>query len=194
MQVTLRNKLSARALKQYRETAKAVARAPWHLLKAQAFLESMCDLNEKDLPHPRELHFKLLWHYKVVEVQRSVDWKLPQNVLVPTPRHIEVSVPGPGERANRLKRKRSLQARAPQLAAIDEGHPAEPLVADSIDGDEIASSADTLVLGTGPHNLSTPPEPVRGPIRRRPAGQPGVNGCSKCRWSLGGCGKCRAQT
>ena len=47
--------LGESTIKEFRKTAKAVGSHPWELLKAQAFLEKMCDRNEKNYMPPNRI-------------------------------------------------------------------------------------------------------------------------------------------
>ena len=105
------NPLTERQIKEFRKTAKLVAESPWHLLKAEAFLERMLDENIRHnvrplLPH-QQLRF--VFNYQMTEVQRHPG----QALLVdhhPIPREVRVIKPDAAECARRRKRLRGPHA------------------------------------------------------------------------------------
>ena len=52
------NSFSDVQLKEYAKTAVEVAKSPWNLLKAQQYLQELCDANRKGgMQKPPKLHF-----------------------------------------------------------------------------------------------------------------------------------------
>lgn len=63
LQPSVSNALSETVLQEFRRTAEAVSKAPWNLLKAQIFLETLCEDNEKNVVYPAmKLEFILSKH------------------------------------------------------------------------------------------------------------------------------------
>lgn len=52
LQPSVSNALSETVLQEFRRTAESVSKAPWNLLKAQVFLETLCEDNEKNVVYP----------------------------------------------------------------------------------------------------------------------------------------------
>ena len=117
--------LGESTIKEFRKTAKAVGSHPWELLKAQAFLEKLCDRNEKNYMHPMA-PLDFVHNYRMVEIviQESVgDATLHDD----GPRQITVTNPTAAERRKRGKRKadisgaRLMRGRATDPSDFDMG-------------------------------------------------------------------------
>lgn len=91
-----------RALKEFRKTAVAVSQPPWSLLKAQAWLEQLCDHNQsgvKDTP----LELKFLKTYSMVEMSdKVVNLEDDSEAVVVPPRPVRIQAISGPERKRRM--------------------------------------------------------------------------------------------
>ena len=109
----LRNDLGERTRKEYRKTATSVALEPWLLLKAQRYLNDLCDRNESmaTLPH---VEMPMLT-YRMQSVSNATVFGVQSHHI---PRHVSLSVPKPAEMQKRLgSTAKSLVKKRPAAAA-----------------------------------------------------------------------------
>ena len=94
-EITPRNGFSVRVLGQYRKTAEAVAKHPWNMVDARAYLRQLCDDNEHQvIKEPPELIFFNQARSRDTECTAVspglLDW---YDYAPDVPKRIEIAVP-----------------------------------------------------------------------------------------------------
>jgi hypothetical protein len=92
LSVMPRNPLSEKTIQQFLKTAAAVAQPPWHLFKAQAYLESLCCMNQTALLGPPPFPLRFVFQHEMVdanglshnpfELMQLLDRNPPREVVV----------------------------------------------------------------------------------------------------------------
>lgn len=191
LRVMLSNQLGERVVREYRKTASALGQPPWNLLKAQEYLNHLCDESEQGLQRAaQELNF--LFEYKMKEISLSGFSEGLSKFEGKVPRVVLATAPTAAERRKRGKlRKRPAAASVAELEHAEQG--AEQGAEQAADegeqsqGEQAADEGEAGLAEGGPEDGAA--APVEGG-----AGQDEAacrTGCSKCRWSHMGCGKCR---
>jgi hypothetical protein len=186
-----RNPLGDRLLREYRKTAQIVGNPPWNLVKAQAYLEKLCQDNEKggDLP-ALEVHGWFRYQLKSLAFDAA---RTGSSVQVLEPRRIMVEAPGPAERRRRAGKHLESVASPKRLRAADNFNVPGPGAAVAAMG--AAAEAEAPVPAVFEDALVA--DPPGTSLRIRPAAastgaaKSPFHGCAKCRSSRKGCKQCQ---
>jgi len=184
-----KNEIGETAIKEFRKTALHVAKAPWHLFKAQKYLELLCDENEPGragLVQPLEFIFG----HELKVKTAYCDCELPEHLQVDNQVRVVQVVAKAKARAKSsasqtLKRPAAAAAgpaeravgRRPAAQQVP-GPDSEPGVPGPVDAENAELEP---VVVEGPGLVEAPPVVI----------VPKLNGCSKCKWGKFGCGQCR---
>eukprot|EP00438_Fugacium_kawagutii_P004691 Skav205572 [mRNA] locus=scaffold1407:233305:234877:+ [translate_table: standard] len=187
-----RNKFSETTLTEFRKSATTFGAQPWNLLKAQYFLEELCDLNEKeDLPPGVDLKF-----YFSAEVCQALSMQ--SHAAAAADRHLPEDGPGhddgqeakprhviAGRRAAKAKPKAKPKVKAAVKMAPVRKRPAAA---------SESRTDNAPVLKRPSTAASTPADSLDPAVAQElpPEGEFEF-GCSKCRKRRLGCTECQAK-
>ena len=98
-----------RELQEYQKTARCVAKGPWNLLKAQQYLERLCDANMNgDMQRPPKLEF-IFNQGRLKRMMQSTGLPMLHQEDMRPVRMVKALLPDSKERAVRAKREKLLK-------------------------------------------------------------------------------------
>ena len=160
---------------EFQKTAEAVGKPPWHLLKAQAYLEALCDRNQRREAAVSQLQLNFVFNYKMATLKRQPGYAILVDHHKP-PREVRIVQPDRAELRRRLKRNH------------DSEGPAVATSNDDPEDEKAEEEEDNPEVGEG--SIEAPPNDVR--VFRRPAAAAvKTHGCPRCRYGRIGCATCR---
>lgn len=184
-----RNTLSAREISEFSKTARIVQQPPWNLSGAASYLKSIIENNQKGTwPSPPQVDFVSDRPKPFIEsLPPPPDW---MNFAPLPPRVVQVSQGRVGAMHGNPKGKAKAKA-ATTKASSKANASAEP----KAKGKAKANAKATV---KAPAKAASPAPAGNGGARSG-SGQPpraegaGQLGCSKCRFAIRGCARCRAR-
>ena len=190
----LPNVLSQRAILEFQKTAEAVGKPPWHLLKAQAYLEALCDRNQRREAAVSQLQLNFVFNYKMATLKRQPGYTILVDHHKP-PREVRIVRPDRAELRRRLKRKHDSEGPA---VATRNDDPEDEKAEEEEDNPEVGEGSKEAQSDAVAAN-SVGSKPMR--VFRRPAaaavkthGCPRAvktHGCPRSRYGRIGCSTCR---
>ena len=210
-----RNELGDRSIKEFLKTAEAVAKPPWHLLKAQSYLQDLCSKNLAGFVG-KLVPMNFIFHHELLQTSyvpsSAFILGLPSH-STRVPRAVEGLQVAAAEQRKRIALRKRPAAAEPEDQGVEQPAAAAPLCEDQGVEQPAAAAAAGPAAAAAPlcedQGVEQPAAAAAAaaPLCRRPAAaaaalckrpaaamrqRPVDKGCAKCRHALRGCTRCRA--